>query len=89
MIWPLSQLRESSRLFMTMSVLLCLSRGRGRRESNATAYFVVAERDNASGSYDDVDAALLARLSTVMSSLRQKVDFVISFISATAPGQVI
>jgi hypothetical protein len=70
MIWPFSHLRESSQLFMTMSVLLCLSRGRERRESDATSDFFVAEGDNASGGSDDVDAALLGRLSTVMTHVK-------------------
>jgi hypothetical protein len=51
--------------------------------------WIIAEWDNASGGCNDVDAALLGRLSTVVSGLRQKVDFVTFFISATAPGQVI
>jgi hypothetical protein len=68
MIWLFSHLRKLSQLFMTMSVLLCLSRGRGRRESDATVIFVGAERDNAFGGSDDVNAALVGRLSTVYDS---------------------
>jgi hypothetical protein len=89
MILPFSHLRGSSLLFMKMSVLFCLSLGRGRTESNASADLVVAEWDNASGLCDNVDAALLGHLSTFLSSLRRKVDFIISFISATPLGQVI
>jgi hypothetical protein len=48
---------------MSMSVLLCLSRGHGRRgiDGSAVVDKVIAARDDAVGSADDVDvdAALL------------------------------
>jgi hypothetical protein len=62
MVRPFSHLRELSRfLFMSMSVLLCLSQSSGRRgiDGGAVVDRVVAGRDDAVGDADDDNAALL------------------------------